>query len=170
MPLKSKRKRGRPRLPRGEGKRHPLNMRTTKDVRDRLEAAATESGRSLAQEVEFRLQESFSNELTYQVFMGNIYEQFGGKGIYYLMKLLALAMATSERETGKSWQDDADTCALVEAVFNSVLSRYVPESVRPTKPADPQQSKNIAAVLVGGLEGSRTRAQLDEDRKRKLED
>jgi uncharacterized protein (DUF1778 family) len=41
------------------GKRYPLNMRTTKAVRDRLEAAARASGRSLTQEVEFRLEQSF---------------------------------------------------------------------------------------------------------------
>ena len=170
MALKSKKKRGRPALPPGEGKRHPLNMRTTKDVRDRLEAAAAASGRSLVQEVEFRLQKSFSNELTYQGFMESIDEQFQGKGTYYLMKFLALAMATSEGETGKYWRDDAYTCALVEAVFNSILRRYVPESVRPTKPADRQQSENIAATLVAGLEGKKTRLQLDEDRKRRFED
>ena len=34
------------------GKRYPLNMRTTKELRERLERAAAESGRSLAQEVE----------------------------------------------------------------------------------------------------------------------
>ena len=170
MTLKSKKKRGRPALPPGEGKRYPLNMRTTKDVRDQLKAAAAASGRSLVQEVEFRLQKSFSNELTYQGFMESIYEQFEGKGIYHLMKLLARALAISERETGKSWLDDADTCALVQAVFNSILSRYGPElSVRPTKPADSQLSENIAAVLVG-TGGSKTRLQLDEDRKRKLED
>ena len=39
-------------------KRHPLNMRTTKDVRTRLERAAASSGRSLAQEVERRLERS----------------------------------------------------------------------------------------------------------------
>lgn len=48
---------GRPR--KAEIKRHPLNMRTTKDVRERLEAAAGAAGRSLAQEVEFRLERSF---------------------------------------------------------------------------------------------------------------
>ena len=52
-------KRGRPPLPPGEGKRHPLNMRTTKALRDRLEAASKESGRSLVQEVEFRVEQSF---------------------------------------------------------------------------------------------------------------
>ena len=169
MTLKSKEKRGRPALPPGEGKRYPLNMRTTKDVRDQMKAAAAASGRSLVQEVEFRLQKSFSNELTYQGFMESIYEQFEGKGIYHLMKLLARSLAISERETGKSWLDDADTCALVQGVFNSILSLYVPEAVRPTKPADSQLSKNIAGVLVG-TRGSRTRLLLDEDRKRRLED
>ncbi len=59
MPKKTKRKRGRPALPPEKGKRYPLNMRTTKVLRDSLEAAAIESGRSLAQEVEFRLEQSF---------------------------------------------------------------------------------------------------------------
>src|SRR5262245_52941263 len=51
MPPKSKRV-----LP---GKRYPLNMRTTKELRDKIEEAASTSGRSLVQEVEFRLEESF---------------------------------------------------------------------------------------------------------------
>lgn len=41
------------------GKRYPLNMRTTKETRERLEQAALASGRSLAQEVEFRIEQSF---------------------------------------------------------------------------------------------------------------
>jgi hypothetical protein len=46
-------------------KRYPLNMRTTKSLRLRLERAATKSGRSLAQEVERRLERSldFENHL-----------------------------------------------------------------------------------------------------------
>jgi hypothetical protein len=45
--------------PTGGAKRYPLNMRTTRETRERLEAAAAASGRSLAQEVEFRLEQSF---------------------------------------------------------------------------------------------------------------
>ena len=41
------------------GKRYPLNMRTTKETRDRLEKAAADSGRSLAQELEFQLERVF---------------------------------------------------------------------------------------------------------------
>jgi hypothetical protein len=46
----------------GGGKRYPLNMRTTKETRDKLEAAAVASGRSLVQEVEARLERSFQQE------------------------------------------------------------------------------------------------------------
>jgi uncharacterized protein (DUF1778 family) len=48
----------------GDGKRYPLNMRTTKEIRERLERAAAKSGRSLAQEVEYRLERSFDREAT----------------------------------------------------------------------------------------------------------
>jgi predicted HicB family RNase H-like nuclease len=44
------------------GKRYPLNMRTTKELRDRVDVAAMASGRSLVQEVEFRLERSFDLE------------------------------------------------------------------------------------------------------------
>jgi hypothetical protein len=44
------------------GKRYPLNMRTTKELREKIEAAARTSGRSLVQEVEFRLELSFNQD------------------------------------------------------------------------------------------------------------
>lgn len=50
---------GRPQLALGEGKRFPLNMRTTKVLRDRMVTASKASGRSLSQEVEYRLERSF---------------------------------------------------------------------------------------------------------------
>jgi hypothetical protein len=43
-------------------KRFPLSLRTTKRLREKLEAAAAESGRSLAQEIELRLEMSFDRE------------------------------------------------------------------------------------------------------------
>jgi predicted HicB family RNase H-like nuclease len=44
------------------GKRYPLNMRTTKELRDKIDWAATISGRSRVQEVESRLERSFQEE------------------------------------------------------------------------------------------------------------
>jgi hypothetical protein len=43
----------------GEGKKSPLNMRTTLALREKIEAACAKSGRSMVQEVEFRLERSF---------------------------------------------------------------------------------------------------------------
>lgn len=46
----------------GGGKRHPLNVRTTFELRQSLEAAAMQSGRSLTQEAEARIESSFQQE------------------------------------------------------------------------------------------------------------
>jgi hypothetical protein len=45
-----------------EGKRYPLNMRTTFELRRQLEGAAARTGRSLAQEAEFRIEHTFRRE------------------------------------------------------------------------------------------------------------
>ena len=62
-----KTKRGRPTKAAAESKRSPLNMRTTKETRSKLEEAAEKSGRSLAQEVEYRLERSFWMEESWSV-------------------------------------------------------------------------------------------------------
>jgi hypothetical protein len=43
----------------GAGKRMPMNMRTTAELRRKIDKAAGKSGRSLVQEVEHRVEESF---------------------------------------------------------------------------------------------------------------
>lgn len=77
----------------GDGKRHPLNMRTTKETRERLEAAALANGRSMAQEVEVRLERSFAEE-----------QGFGGPEMRRLAYLMATAFATAGqlRAAGKT--------------------------------------------------------------------
>lgn len=44
------------------GKKSPLNLRTTKELRTKIELAASRSGRSLVQEVEHRLELSFARD------------------------------------------------------------------------------------------------------------
>jgi hypothetical protein len=58
----SKRPRGRPALPAESVKRHALGIRTTKALKDALLRASQESGRSLAQEIEFRLEWSLADQ------------------------------------------------------------------------------------------------------------
>ncbi len=89
-----KRRRGRPKLPAGEGKRYPLSLRTTREIRELIEREAIMSGRSLAQEAEYRIQKSFVDERAK-------YEEFGGPSLYWFMKALAIgARATAERLGG----------------------------------------------------------------------
>jgi hypothetical protein len=56
------RRRGRPALAAEEGKRYPIGIRTTKALREKLLSTSRASGRSLAQEIEFRLERSFLEE------------------------------------------------------------------------------------------------------------
>lgn len=48
------------------GRRAPLSLRTTEDLREKLEKAASVSGRSLTAELEHRLERSFTDEATIQ--------------------------------------------------------------------------------------------------------
>ncbi len=113
-------KRGRPPLPPGEGKLFPLNMRTTKEIRDRLAAAAQESGRSRSQEVEYRLSRSFQDEEAR-------YQTFEDKATFRLMKLLAAAKGLAESRTGKSMDGDVETFRAVKVAINSILDWFEPE-------------------------------------------
>jgi hypothetical protein len=57
------------------GKRYPLNMRTTKELRDQIGEAAIASGRSLVQEVELRLEQSFRRDDTIRVLQDALVSQ-----------------------------------------------------------------------------------------------
>jgi hypothetical protein len=82
-----------------EGKRHPLNMRTTEDIREKLENAAAVSGRSLAQEVEYRLERSFAET-------DIIARAFGGKSHADFIKAIGLGLQIVAAKMGKdSWAD-----------------------------------------------------------------
>jgi predicted HicB family RNase H-like nuclease len=45
-----------------ETKRHPMSFRVTKELKARMAAAVAASGRSICQEVEIRLEQSFDRE------------------------------------------------------------------------------------------------------------
>jgi hypothetical protein len=65
MPEENVRKRrGRPPLPTERVRRHAIAIRTTKSLVDRLKQAGEASGRSLAREIEHRLERSFEVQTT----------------------------------------------------------------------------------------------------------
>ena len=118
-----KRGRGRPKLPAGEGKRYPLSLRTTREIRELVEQEAIMSGRSLAQEAEYRIQKSFVDDRAR-------YEEFGGPSLFWFMKALAIgARATAER-LGGTFEDSNVRPEAINAIEKliPVLTEHTPRS------------------------------------------
>jgi hypothetical protein len=96
----------------GGGKRHPLNMRTTKETRDRLEAVAIANGRSMAQEVEARLERSFQQEAV-----------LGGPEMARVTFLMAANFAVAAGDSG--WTGDPIKYGNgVAAVLDALLREF----------------------------------------------
>jgi hypothetical protein len=77
--------RGRPRQGEYRRKTQMLAARVKPETRARLRDAAAESRRSITQELEYRLIRSFDEDVT-------MFERFGGRRNYALMRLIAAAM------------------------------------------------------------------------------
>ena len=138
-------RRGRPPLPPEERKRYPLNTRTTKDLHDKLKVAAGQSGRSLAQETEFRLEQSLRDEEAR-------YESFGGRHNYSLMQVLGSAIAAAETIKGTTWVEDLDLFREVRSIVLTILVAYeiaVRESPSPSRADERPGLKDVLAALSG---------------------
>lgn len=109
----------RAKLPPGKGKRVPLNMRTTQEVRDRLEHAAADSGRSLVQEVENRLEFSFLDEDARE-------REMGGRELHALFRMLGAVAEFIEERTGKKWSEDWDTGVAVQVAWKVLVGHATP--------------------------------------------
>ena len=148
--------RGRPPLPPEEGKRYPLSLRTTKRLRERLESASRASGRSIAQEIEFRLEQSFEG----------LEAIFGGREKLEFCKCLAAAAGMVEsRMGGKSALSDPDAFIAFDIAVRWLLHLVAPKGAdrfsdelralpdlppMPTAPgasATPKERENFAKEL-----------------------
>ena len=117
----TKRKRpGRP--PRGEyvDKRKTLSTRITSELRDRLDKSADESGRSLSQEIEFRLEQSFRDQKA-------LYREFGGQENYNIMRFLALIPHFAEAMTRQPWREDRETFRIVMKAIEATFETGIPK-------------------------------------------
>lgn len=102
-------------MPKPDAKRYSIGFRTTKDLKDALDTAAAESGRSLAQEVEHRLELSFFREQ----------EIYGGPHTEALVKALGMTIQLIEANRGKRWTEDADTAAEMIAAVEGIIRALV---------------------------------------------
>jgi hypothetical protein len=120
MAQQKKRKPGRPTESPTGPKRVALSMRTTQAVRDRLDAARSESGRSLAQEVEFRLGRTIDIDDAME-------REFGSVQTQTIFRAMASALARVESKTGKPWNTDWDTGAAVANSWRNIVKEYMPD-------------------------------------------
>ena len=97
----------------------PLNMRTSPELRAKIEEAADVNGRSLTQEVERRLMTSFIFD-----------EVRGGPHIGAFANMLAATIQTIEQRLGAQWIDDIAAHAAVSAATSRLLDWNRP-SVEP---------------------------------------
>jgi hypothetical protein len=115
------------------GKRYPLNMRTTFELRRELEAAANASGRSLAQEAELRIERSFRD----QRFIFEILEAVYGRGAAGILSVIGHVMkiagrnvgfaATQTLEGAEHWWNDPYAYDQVVRGINRILREAAPD-------------------------------------------
>ena len=92
----------------GRGKRYPLNMRTTKEVRELLERVAAASGRSLAQQAEHMIQSSLKDEL--------LFAALGGSGAGSVIRPLLFFLGSLDSRIG-DWRGNP---AVADAMHQAI--------------------------------------------------
>jgi hypothetical protein len=135
------------------GKRFPLNMRTTEGVRKMLEESARVSGRSLAQEVEFRIERSYARRAT-------IIEALGG--IKHQNLVIALINVLSSEWTAGRFEEDLrlrDPTVVDDAILLGAITAILAYADKSLEELESSASKVpdlwSAASLSGALSACR---------------
>lgn len=151
------RKRGRPAKPAGERKAHNLTFRTRADFRERLERAASNSGRSVSEEVELRIERSFeidhlirSLDNLCSVFIDN-----GDRARQFATDIMATISSSQDlkskdgRQVGsRDWANNLPTRIAIRAGVKIILDYYAPE-------ADPEEFKDLPQQVLDDIAQSR---------------
>jgi hypothetical protein len=95
-------------------RRHSLNTRTTQRLRERLEQSAQASGRSLAQEVEVRLEKSFETE-------DILLRTFGTPHNMLILRAVASCLSAVQIFTGKRWSEDFESLRQCQIAVEHIL-------------------------------------------------
>jgi len=101
-PSKGQNKGGRPAVPSERKKSQTLTFRTRADLRKNLEIAAEQAGRSVSEEIEYRLQRSFDREAVALEMYGSQH----AKLIRSFNKVLSMASGAKQVREGNELSDD----------------------------------------------------------------
>src|SRR5262245_61079549 len=95
-------------------KRSAIGLRTTKAIYDRLAAEAESSGRSVVQEVERRLDQSFQDDALQR-------RAFGSRQTEIAAYLWGSTVRLLELTSGRSWTSDAGVRAAAAGAMAKIL-------------------------------------------------
>jgi TraY domain len=138
-----------------------LQARITEDLRARLEQAAAKNGRSLSQEAQVRLQETFDLPARMQ-------KDWGPPDVRELARLISRVVRSVHSSVGAnpfleagdlSWHRNAFTHAAVETAIMTLLASYKPAEAVETPPevkkraswVSPDQADNVTTPESVGL-------------------
>lgn len=159
-----------------KGKRYAMNMRTTAEVRQQLEAAASSSGRSLAQEIEFRIERSLLEERS----MIEALELSYGPELAGILLMLGEAMKDAGRTTGfmathtlegsQRWWDNAYAFSQAHEAALTVLDAMKPpgEPSPPPSSASESWGLSVASTVLEEAATGYTRTDRTVERARRL--
>jgi hypothetical protein len=105
------------------GKRGNFTFRVREVIRERLIASANASNVSVSEEIERRIEQTFSSA-------GVVAEMLGGPQTARLMAVIALAIQGVERTTGREWWTDKATFDAVNTAITGILLLNDPSPVQ----------------------------------------
>lgn len=140
-----------------EGKRHSIGFRTTKAVKDRIEAEAKANGRSIAQEIEFRLEAGYEISDARKAFERSnavVSALLGDEKTAMLLRTMAATAGAAMSYTGKHWDKDGYTRAAVQAGLDAVRGAiFKSEPLNIADPSEIDADRLDMCVRVGQLLG-----------------
>lgn len=134
-------RRGRPPKKASERKRNNVTTRLRDETKRALEVEAEKAGHSLSEEIEFRLDQSFSDE---RARTERLYREAGGSHNYALGKLIVELAHIIEIVAGAGWTDDNYVFDHLMAGIKEAMSRLR----RPEESCSPRRG-----LLTGALPG-----------------
>ena len=121
------RRRGRPPIEPSQRKRNNVTVRVRDETKSQLAVAAALNGRSLSEEIEARIQESFLSETAMRK---HLEVEFGSAHNFALAKVIAYLASEIEETTNARWTDDRYTFEQLQIATDTVLKRIeTPKSV-----------------------------------------
>jgi hypothetical protein len=134
-------------IPRGEyrNKSMVVSTRLREDTKQAIVRKAEESGRSFAQEVEYRLRRSLDDDR-------HVVDRFGGQRNYAVLQLISSIMGTVKNPfmPGADWLDDPYRFNQFVQIVNLVLEELRPPGDRGLQTTD--EGTRIAGELQAGAE------------------